>query len=111
MNLSQSQQSISVYFTKLESIWDELNNYRPVCNCGKCTCGGVKALNDCYQLEYIMSFLMGLHDSFAHIQGQVLALDPMPPINKVFALISQDEHQRKVGITASDSANTMAFAA
>ncbi|PON67470.1 hypothetical protein PanWU01x14_102730 [Parasponia andersonii] len=38
-------------------------------------------------------------------------MDPMPPVNKVFSLISQDEHQKKVGVPSSDSANTMAFAA
>ncbi|PON94965.1 LOW QUALITY PROTEIN: hypothetical protein TorRG33x02_091640 [Trema orientale] len=52
---------------------------------------------------------MGLHDSFDQIRG-LLLMDPMPPINKVFALVSQDEHQRKVGIPASNSSNTMAFA-
>ena len=39
-------------------------------------------------------------------------MDPLPPINKVCALISQEEHQRKVGVHASSSSNcasTMAF--
>ncbi|PON54445.1 hypothetical protein PanWU01x14_195240 [Parasponia andersonii] len=54
---------------------------------------------------------MGLHDSFAQIRGQLLLMDPMPPINKVFALVSQDEHQRKVSIPTLYSSNTMAFAA
>ncbi|PON76430.1 hypothetical protein PanWU01x14_034840 [Parasponia andersonii] len=53
----------------------------------------------------------GLHDSFSQIRGQLLLMDPMPPINKVFALISQDEHQKKVGVPASYSSNTMAFTA
>ena len=65
INLSQDQLSIGVYFTKLKALWDELNNFRPACTCGKCTCGGVKDLNSHYQMEYIMSFLMGLNDSFA----------------------------------------------
>ncbi|PON65679.1 hypothetical protein PanWU01x14_114220 [Parasponia andersonii] len=37
-------------------------------------------------------------------------MDPMPPINKVFSLMSQEERQRKVGIPLSDSTNTVAFA-
>lgn len=36
MNLTQGQMSVSVYFTKLKTIWEELSNYRPVCSCGKC---------------------------------------------------------------------------
>ncbi|KAL5544288.1 hypothetical protein UlMin_008072 [Ulmus minor] len=113
MNHVQDQNSVSVYFTKLKSIWEELSNYRPNCTCGKCTCGGVKQLISHYQMEYIMSFLMGLHDSFSQIRGQLLLMDPLPPINKVFALVSQEEHQRKIRTqvsSSSDSTNTVAFA-
>ena len=38
-----------------------------------------------------MSFLTGLNDSFTHIRSQLLLLDPIPPINKVFSLISQEK--------------------
>ena len=44
-----------------------------------------------------MSFLMGINESFAQVRGQLLLMDPMPPINKVFSLISQEERQRKIG--------------
>ncbi|KAL5577040.1 hypothetical protein UlMin_018739 [Ulmus minor] len=113
MNHVQDQNYVSVYFTKLKSVWEELSNYRPNCTCGKCTCGCVKLLNSHYQMEYIMSFLMGLHDSFSQIRGQLLLMDPLPLINKVFALISQEEHQRKVGTqlnSSSDSTSVVAFA-
>ncbi|XP_022883903.1 uncharacterized protein LOC111400748 [Olea europaea var. sylvestris] len=96
MILSQDQDTVSVYFTKLKTIWEELSNYRPICNCGKCTCDGVKELNKYYQTEYTMSFLMGLNDSYSQIRGQILLMDPLPQINKVFALISQEENQRKI---------------
>ena len=56
---------------------------------------------------------MGLHESFAQVRGQLLLMDPLPPINKVFALISQEEQQRKIGVQSisnTDSASTLAFA-
>lgn len=43
-----------------------------------------------------MSFLMGLYDSYSQVRGQLLFINPLPSINKVFALISQEEHQRKI---------------
>ena len=92
MNLVQDQNFVSVYFTKLKTIWEELNNYRLVC-----TCGGVKNLNSHYQMKYIMSFLMGLNDPFDQVRGQLLLMDPLLPINKMFSSISQEEHQRKIG--------------
>jgi hypothetical protein len=63
----------------------------PICLCGKCTCGGVKTLSEYHQQEYILQFLMGLNDSFSHVRGQILLMDPLPPINKVFSLVVQDE--------------------
>ena len=62
-----------------------------------------------------MSFLMGLNDSFAQIRGQLLLLDPLPLINKVFSLVSQKERQRNVSShTISegvDPTNGLAFLA
>lgn len=87
VNLKQDSASVSLYFTKLKILWEELNNYRPVCTCGKCCCGGYKNILQHFQNDYAMTFLMGLNDSFSHIRGQILLMDPMSPINKVFSLI------------------------
>lgn len=54
MNLSQEHSSVSVYFTRLKTIWEELSNYRPHCSCRTCTCGGVKEMSNHHQMEYIM---------------------------------------------------------
>ena len=44
-----------------------------------------------------MHFLMGLNDSFSHIRGQILLIDPIPSVEKVFSLLIQDEKQRSIG--------------
>ncbi|XP_012857659.1 PREDICTED: uncharacterized protein LOC105976934 [Erythranthe guttata] len=111
-NLTQDQQSVNVYFTKLKAIWDELDNFRPTCTCGRCSCGGVDKLQDHHHIEHVMSFLMGLNDSLASTRGQILLMDPLPPINKVFALVSQEERHRSVAVTSSsDVQHSLAFAA
>jgi len=38
---------------------------------------------------------MGLNDTFSHIRGQILLIDPLPPINKLFSLVLQEERQRE----------------
>lgn len=63
---------------------------------GKCISGSVKELNSYFQMEYILSFLMGLNDSFAQIRSHLLLLDPVPLISKVFSLILQEESQRSI---------------
>ncbi|XP_039012794.1 uncharacterized protein LOC120142110 [Hibiscus syriacus] len=39
---------------------------------------------------------MGLNDSYAHVRRQILLMDPLPSISKVFSLIVQEENQRLV---------------
>ena len=58
-----------------------------------------------------MSFLLGLNDTFSQIRGQVLLLDPIPLINKVFSLISQEERKKSIsnGSGGVDVTNGMTF--
>jgi len=95
---SQNSNSVSSYFTQLKSIWDELYNYRPIpqCLCGLCICDYMNTVMDFHHQEYVYHFLMGLNDSFSNIRGQILLIEPLPPINKVFSLVLQDERQREV---------------
>jgi hypothetical protein len=94
-NLSQENSSISDYFTKIKSLWDELDNYDPI---PSCTCGGMRAVHEKHNRDHVFQFLMGLDDSFAHIRGQILLNDPLPPINKVFSLIIQEERQKEISV-------------
>lgn len=59
----------------LRLFWDELKAYNT------CTCGHQE-----YQMT--MSFVMGLNESFGAIRGQILVLEPLPPLHKVFSLVS-----------------------
>lgn len=112
ITLRQDQDSVSICFTKLKAIWNELNQFRIACNCGRCTCDGVKNLETHAQLDYTTTFLMGLNESFTQICSQVLLLDPFSPINRVFSLVVQEERHRSVGnqFNLTGSANVLAFA-
>ena len=37
-----------------------------------------------------MKFLMGLNDSFSQVRTQALLMDPLPSLNKVYALLIQE---------------------
>uniref|UniRef100_A0A2N9FUH9 Uncharacterized protein n=1 Tax=Fagus sylvatica TaxID=28930 RepID=A0A2N9FUH9_FAGSY len=92
-SLSQDQCSVSTFYTKLKALWDELINFRPI---PACNCGALKILLDYQHYEYVIKFLVGLNDSYASIRGQILLMEPLPSINKVFALVSQEERQREL---------------
>ncbi|XP_031279176.1 uncharacterized protein LOC116137632 [Pistacia vera] len=55
-NLLQERDSVSIYFGKLKSVWDELSIYDPF---PSCTCGTLKTLMDRYQRDCVLQFLMG----------------------------------------------------
>jgi hypothetical protein len=52
-------------------------------------------MNAHYQHELVhkIRFLTGLNDSFDLVRSQILLMDPLPPLNKIFSHVIQYEHQ------------------
>ena len=48
--------------------------------------------------HYDYMHIMGLNYSFSQVRGQILLMEPLPSINKVFSLVQNDEKQRGVGL-------------
>ncbi|KAL5864049.1 hypothetical protein ACOSQ3_001563 [Xanthoceras sorbifolium] len=98
--LRQEQLSISTYYTKLKSLWDELASYNDA------THGAQQ------DQQKLMQFLMGLNDSYSIIRGQILLMNPLPSVRQVCSSISQEEKQRLLSITSatSDSSSSTAMA-
>ncbi|XP_073271547.1 uncharacterized protein [Primulina huaijiensis] len=96
INHRQGQMTVSTYFTKLKTIWEELNNFRPQFICGSC-CEGVKKLESHHQMDYVLTFLMGFNESFSQV--------------RMFAMIIQEERHRQIGLQCAtiESADGMAF--
>ncbi|XP_075669858.1 uncharacterized protein LOC142639582 [Castanea sativa] len=46
--------------------------------------------------EHVFCFLMGLNDSYGNIIGQILLIEPFPPVSKVCSLILQEEKRRSI---------------
>lgn len=95
--LVQGSLSISDYFTQLNAIWEELRNYRPLpyCSCGHCTCNALQNVSSVQQKDYVFKFLMGLHDSYSAIRGQIVLMNPIASLDHVFSMVLQEERQRE----------------
>lgn len=93
-NLQQGTMSVTSYYAKIRSLWEALAEIKPP---HTCNCGGVQPWCDFSQLEYGVDFLMGLNESFFAIRGQILSMEPFPPITKIFSLVIQEEKQKEVG--------------
>ena len=98
-SFSQGELFVTEYFTNLSIPWDEIQNYEPLptCSCEKCVCHVNEKISNIHHREVVMQLLMGLNDSFSHIQGKILLMDPIPFVEKVYSLLIQDEKQRSVG--------------
>ncbi|KAF5444667.1 hypothetical protein F2P56_033784 [Juglans regia] len=105
-SLLQESDTVSVYYGKLKTIWDELLICDPI---PLCTCGSMKTLSDRYQRDCIFQFLMGLHDSYSPVRDQIMLLDPLPPLTKVFSIIQQQERHYQMAST-NPSPDSLAFA-
>jgi hypothetical protein len=95
--LKQGTRSVSEYFTLLKTLWEELEAYCPmsVCNCPhKCVCvTGMRNARLQHDLNRTIRFLTGLNDNFDLVRSQILLMEPLPPINKVFSNVIQYERQ------------------
>ena len=47
--------------------------------------------------DEVHQFLMGLSDeAYSTVQSQILALDPLPSLDKIFNMIQQEENHKKM---------------
>ena len=60
--LKQGSQNVTDYFTNLKTVWEELDNYRPLsfCNCPARTY---------HQQDFIIRFLKGLYERFSVVRS------------------------------------------
>lgn len=105
-SVSQGNETISKYYTKLKKLWDELNCILPVPDC---SCGLGKKMNDMNSLNRLIQFLMGLNDSYDQLRSQILVLEPLPIVNKAYSMALKVEKQREVHINFSNSSSVFAM--
>lgn len=98
-NLKQGTKSVLEYFLELRTLWDELNSHRPIptCNCvHTCRVDSIRIATQYRVEDQIMKFLTGLNESFSVVKTQILLMDPLPHINKVYSLVVQEESQNSL---------------
>lgn len=88
------------YFIKLKGLWEELNEHRPVfaCSCiHQCRCLATQNVHAYRHEDQVMQFLVGLNDQFSVMKTQVLFIEPLPLIYKVYSLVVQEESNQIPG--------------
>ncbi|GKB58796.1 retrovirus-related pol polyprotein from transposon TNT 1-94 [Tanacetum coccineum] len=90
-----------IFLLHLKKCLNELHNINgmPTCNCGKmreCTCSVLEkfALRD--SNSKLIQFLMKLNNEYESVRSQILAMDPLPTVNKGYYIVQQIQKQNKV---------------
>ncbi|CAL1367955.1 unnamed protein product [Linum trigynum] len=106
ISFKQGSVFVSEYFTRFIVLWNELVTLLsfPVCSCNpRCSCGALTVLRNYEQSDQVILFLKGLNDSFSQIRSQILLMEPLPPITRVFSLVIQ--HERQINLTSVRSSS------
>lgn len=89
----------------MKSLWEELNSLHPMPMCTRphpCRCESMRSARNFCLEDQVIQFLIGLNDNFGVVKTQVLLLDPLLSINKVYSLVVQEESNNH-GVHASSS--------
>ncbi|PKI72021.1 hypothetical protein CRG98_007567 [Punica granatum] len=104
---SQERKSVSEYYSKLKSLWDELNLHLDLPACTYDT--GVQLVAH-KEKEKVHRFLIGLNPEFSIIRSQILSMDPLLNANGAHSMASHDEAQRLIIQGRDSSSEVMGFA-
>ncbi|XP_074278361.1 uncharacterized protein LOC141601952 [Silene latifolia] len=113
-NMTQGNDSVVEYFTKLKRYWDDIDELEviPEYSCGAmaaCTCNLYKKMLDLAVREKVLYFLMGLSDAYEHPRSNILAMEPLPPLNRVYSIIQQIESQKIISSIFNNSQDVSAM--
>ncbi|XP_061996744.1 uncharacterized protein LOC133714607 [Rosa rugosa] len=86
----QGTNSVTSYFTKLKGLWDEKD---ALCAFPPCSCDTATEVKTYMETQKTMKFLMGLSDNYATIRSNVIGMDPLPSVNKAYAMALRHEKQ------------------
>ena len=86
-------------------------NFRPLlcCACGKCTYGLNDKITSFQHQDSLMQFLNGLNDDYSQVRTQILMIEPIPSLDKVFSLVIPEERQRALGFNVNSSVESTAL--
>ncbi|XP_058725428.1 uncharacterized protein LOC131596703 [Vicia villosa] len=95
-NIKQGDLTITQFFTNLKKLWQELDNFRPIptCSCAtKCSFTLLPTIKSYRETNCVIRFLKGLNEQYAPVRSQIMLINPLPPINKVFSMLIQQKRQ------------------
>ncbi|XP_070040012.1 uncharacterized protein [Nicotiana tomentosiformis] len=95
--ISQGTSIISVYHSRLKSLWDEYGSLIPSLPVTAGTGDFIEHLEQ----QKPFQFLMGLNESYGAIRSEFMLQYPSPSVSRAFVILINEENQRKVCVSNS----------
>ncbi|KAL6221199.1 hypothetical protein ACLB2K_008951 [Fragaria x ananassa] len=101
----QEGNSVTSFFTNLKALWDEKD---ALCTSTPCTCAAATEAAIALETQRTMKFLMGLNDDYAAVRSTIIGIDPLPTLNKAYAMVLRQEKQAAMsgnrGLSSTEAA-------
>ncbi|XP_072054255.1 uncharacterized protein [Arachis hypogaea] len=92
--MKQGELTVTTYFTKLKSIWEQLSGFKPVPDCVMCSetygCGLAK-MREYKDESYTVRLLRGLNEQYSNVRSNIMLMNSLPNVNTAFSLLTQQE--------------------
>ncbi|XP_074343831.1 uncharacterized protein LOC141683044 [Apium graveolens] len=110
--LTQGQQSVSEFYTKMKTLWDSIDDTQPlpvcVCPTTTCTCNLTGKIHQMQQTQRVLQFLMKLNDHFSAVRANILMMNPLPSLTQAYRIVAQEETHKE--ISQNTAVDSLAFA-
>lgn len=94
-SIKQGTDSVTIYYSKLRYLWDELDVLVPA---PLCNCDVAKPYIEHLSQQRLLMFLMSLNESYSHVRSDILHKPVVPTVNQAYATVIQEESQRLLGV-------------
>ncbi|XP_057532909.1 uncharacterized protein LOC130810800 [Amaranthus tricolor] len=85
--------SIEEFFTKMKSLWDEIDALDPIatCCCSGCTCELTKKTQKSQLAGRLIQFLMKLDAKYQHTRSNILMMKEMPTACEAYRILIREK--------------------
>lgn len=107
------EMSVSEFFTKIKTLWDEFDGLNPVptCTCAaatSCTCDVAKKIYKMQQNSKVISFLMKLDKKFKQVRSNMLMMPDLPIAAQAYRILLQEETHLMLSTNRGSNNESMA---
>ncbi|KAF7814616.1 uncharacterized protein G2W53_028585 [Senna tora] len=101
--IEQGNDSLATYSNNLKKILDQIACLRPPPKYSCYKCGAFKEIEEERSDDTVMTFLMGLNESYENVVSNLLMMEPFPAYNRAYSIVSRIEKQKKINMSNTNT--------